>query len=53
MATKQKTDLGAALTGLILGVVTLFLILTSIVLLTNAKYRHIEEAQGAHPTATQ
>ena len=27
MATKQKTDLSAALTGLILGVVTLFLIL--------------------------
>ena len=53
MATKQKTDLGAALTGLILGAVTLFLILTSIVLLTNAKYRHIEEAQAAHPTATQ
>ncbi len=53
MATKQKTDFGAAVTGLILGVVTLFLILTSIVLLTNAKYRHIEAAEGAHPTATQ
>ena len=53
MATKQKTDLGAALTGLILGAVTLFLILTSIVLLTNAKYRHIEEAQGTHATPTQ
>ena len=53
MATKQKTDLGAALTGFILGAVTLFLILTSIVLLTNAKYRHIEAAESARPTATQ
>ena len=42
MATKQKTDLSAALTGLILGVVTLFLILTSIVLLTNGHYRDKE-----------
>ena len=44
MAVKKKTDLGAALTGFILGAVTLFLLLTSIVLLTNAKYRHHEEA---------
>jgi len=42
MATKQKTDLSAALTGFILGAVTLFLILTSIVLLTNAHYRDKE-----------
>jgi hypothetical protein len=39
MATKKKTDLSAALTGLILGAVTLFLVLTSIVLLTNAHFR--------------
>ena len=49
MAVKQKTDFGAALTGFILAGVTLFLILTSVVLLTNAKYRHHEEA----PAATQ
>ena len=49
MAVKQKTDLGAALTGFILGAVTLFLLLTSIVLLTNAKYRHHEE--GAATTS--
>ena len=50
MAVKQKTDLGAALTGFVLGAVTLFLILTSIVLLTNAKYRHLEEhAPAAQP----
>ena len=47
MAVKQKTDLGAALTGFILGAVTLFLLLTSIVLLTNAKYRHHEEGAAA------
>jgi hypothetical protein len=39
MATKKKTDLSAALTGLVLGSVTLFLLLTSIVLLTNAHFR--------------
>ena len=47
MAVKKKTDLGAAMTGFILGAVTLFLLLTSIVLLTNAKYRHHEEAAAA------
>jgi hypothetical protein len=51
MAIKKKTDLSAALTGFILGAVTLFLLLTAIVLLTNAKYRHAETAEVAHPTA--
>jgi hypothetical protein len=46
MATKKKTDLGAALTGLILGVVTLFLVLTSIVMMTNAHYRDKEAAEA-------
>jgi len=46
MAVKKRTDLGAALTGFILGAVTLFLVLTSIVLLTNAKYRHLEESKA-------
>ena len=47
MATKKKTDFSAALTGLILGAVTLFLLLTSIVLLTNAHYRGKEAATAA------
>jgi len=51
MAPKKKTDLGAALTGLILGAVTLFLLLTSIVLLTNARYRGREAV--APPSAAQ
>ena len=46
MATKKKTDLSAALTGFVLSAVTLFLVLTSIVLLTNAKYRHLEESKA-------
>jgi hypothetical protein len=47
VATKKKTDLGAALTGLILGAVVLFLLLTSIVMMTNAHYRD-REAVEAH-----
>lgn len=47
MAIKKKTDFGAGLTGFILGAVTLFLLLTSIVLLTNGKYRHREEGAAA------
>ena len=50
MAAKKKTDLSAALTGLILGAVTLFLLLTSIVMMTNAHYRGKE---GAEPAAQQ
>lgn len=45
---KKKTDLGAALTGLILGAVTLFLLLTSIVMMTNARYRGKETAEAPH-----
>ena len=50
MATtiRKKTDLGAALTGLILGAVTLFLLVTAIVMITNAHFRNNETA-GAHP----
>jgi hypothetical protein len=47
VATKKKTDLGAALTGLVLGAVVLFLLLTSIVMMTNAHYRN-REAVEAH-----
>jgi hypothetical protein len=54
MATKKKTDLSAALTGLVLGAVTIFLLLSSIVLMTTAHYRG-EKAEGgaseAAPTA--
>ena len=53
MATKKKTDLSAALTGLVLGAVTIFLLLSSIVLMTNAHYRGNEKEQGsASPSAT-
>ncbi len=48
MATKKKTDLSAALTGLILGVVSLFLLLTSIVIMTNAHYRGKEAVEAPH-----
>ena len=48
MVTKKKTDLSAALTGLVLGAVTLFLLLTSIVLLTNAHFRGKEAAEATH-----
>jgi hypothetical protein len=47
MATKKKTDFSAAFTGFILGAVTLFLVLTSIVLLTNAHFRGKQEAEAA------
>ena len=47
MAIKKKTDLSAALTGLVLGAVTIFLLLSSIVLMTNAHYRGLEKAEGA------
>ena len=48
MATKKKTDLSAALTGLVLGAVTLFLLLTSIVMMTNAHYRGKEVPEAPH-----
>jgi hypothetical protein len=47
MATKKKTDFSAALTGFILGAVTLFLLVTSIVLLTNAHFRGKEGTEAA------
>ncbi len=46
MTAKKKTDLSAALTGLILGAVTIFLLLTSIVMMTNAHYRDKEAAEA-------
>ncbi|MEX2111151.1 MAG: hypothetical protein WD802_11135 [Gemmatimonadaceae bacterium] len=47
-AAKKKTDLGAALTGLVLGAVTLFLLMTAIVMMTNAHFRGKEPTE-AHP----
>jgi hypothetical protein len=47
MATKKKTDFGAAFTGFILGAVVLFLVMTSIVLLTNAHFRGKQAAEAA------
>jgi len=52
MATKQRTDFAAAFTGFILGAVTLFLLLTSIVLLTNARYRNKEGAEAPKQATT-
>ena len=49
---RKKTDLSAALTGFILGAVTLFLAVTTIVILTNAKYRNKEAAESAHQQLT-
>ncbi|HLA13852.1 MAG TPA: hypothetical protein VJZ25_02400 [Gemmatimonadaceae bacterium] len=47
--TKKKSgDLSAALTGLILGGVTLFLLMTAIVMMTNAHFRG-KETPAAHP----
>ena len=43
---RKKTDLSAALTGFILGVVILFLGITTIVVLTNAKYRNKAAAES-------
>jgi hypothetical protein len=51
VATRKKTDLSAALTGLVLGAVTIFLLLSSIVLMTNAHYRGAK-AEGGPPEAT-
>ena len=47
MAVKKKTDLSAALTGLVLGSVTLFLLLTAIVMMTNAHYREKEAVEAS------
>ena len=52
MAVKKKTDFAASLTGFVLGAVTLFLLLTSIVLLTNAHYRQKEAAEKPQQAAT-
>jgi hypothetical protein len=44
---KKKTDLSAALTGMVLGAVTIFLLMTAIVMMTNAHYRGEKAESGA------
>jgi hypothetical protein len=53
MAQKQSTDLGAALRGLLLGGSVLFLVLLTIVWLTNRHFEGKKEAEvnTAAPTA--
>ena len=53
MAPKKSTDLGAALTGLILGGSVLFLVLLTIVWLTNSHFekKKASEAKEAPPAA--
>lgn len=53
MAPKKSTDLGAALTGLILGGSVLFLVLLTIVWLTNSHFEKKEanEARTAAPAS--
>ena len=46
----RSSDLGAALTGLIVGAVALFIIVFTIVKLTNASFA--DEAHAAAPAAT-
>lgn len=50
MAARKSRDLAAALTGLVLGSVSLFLIMMTIVLLTNAHFAK-EKAEGKPPSA--
>lgn len=50
--THRSSDLGAALTGLIVGAVVLFMIVFTIVKLTNASFASEHEAAAASPAAT-
>ena len=51
MAPKKSTDLGAALTGLILGGSVLFLVLLTIVWLTNSHFEKKEANEAAQAPA--
>lgn len=48
-ASAKSSDLGAALTGLIVGAVALFIIVFTIVKLTNASFAGEHETQAAAP----
>lgn len=50
MTRPKSRDLSAALTGLVLGAVSLFLIVTTIVLLTNS---HFKREKGSEAPAAQ
>lgn len=50
MSKPKSRDLSAALTGLLLGAVSLFLIVTTIVLLTNS---HFKKEKAEAPAAAQ
>ena len=53
MAQKKGTDLGAALTGLLLGGSVLFLVILTIVWLTNSHFEKKEAAEAKQaPAAT-
>lgn len=49
MTRPKSRDLSAALTGLLLGIVSLFLMVVTIVLLTNAHFKN-EKAEHAKTT---
>jgi len=51
MAPKKSTDLGAALTGLLLGGSVLFLVLLTIVWLTNSHFEKKEANEAAQAPA--
>ena len=51
MAPKKSTDLGAALTGLLLGGSVLFLVLLTIVWLTNSHFEKKEASEAAQAPA--
>ncbi len=51
MSQPKSRDLSAALTGLVLGAVSIFLIMTTIVLLTNSHFNK-EKAEGAATTTS-
>ena len=51
MAPKKSTDLGAALTGLLLGGSVLFLVLLTIVWLTNSHFEKKEASEATHAPA--
>lgn len=50
-ASQKSTDFGAALAGLVFGGSVLFLVILTIVWLTNRKYEKIEAAEKAPPAA--
>lgn len=51
MSKPKSRDLAAALTGLVLGSVSLFLIMMTIVLLTNAHFEKGKAQEKAAPSA--